>query len=259
MKFINILILIFLFNNLKAQNFLIEYERITYEEFENGVTKICPTLLYTNIEESIFLEDRVINGYSTEVSLEKYRLKDTLGIKIKGDEIGQIIHKNFNANTYKQRRRVAGYKNQTYGLVIDSILPNFEWVLKNEYKEILGYKVQKATSNFLGRIITAWFTSDLSISDGPWKFSNLPGLILMAEINLNKESYLVYEAVSLKQIKKFPNFNFTNTPAFSLEEINKFYLEKYENQFKYFRTKTNGEIKLRKDDLDFEPIIFQSN
>lgn len=259
MKLIHIILLFFLSNYLNAQNFLISYERITYEEFENGVTKICPTLLYTNIEESIFLEDRVINGYSTEVSLKKYRSKDTLGIKIKGDEIGQIIHKKFDTNTYKQRRRVAGYKNQTYGLVIDSILPDFLWVLKNEYKEILGFKVQKATSTFLGRAITAWFTSDLSISDGPWKFSNLPGLILMVEIKLNEESYLVYEAVSLKQIEKFPNFNFTNTPNFSLEEIHEFYLKKYENQFKYYRTKTNGEIKLRKDDLDFEPIIFKSN
>ena len=37
-----------------------------------------------------------------------------------------------------------------------------------------------AVSDFRGRRWTAWFAPDISISDGPWKFSGLPGLIMEA-------------------------------------------------------------------------------
>jgi len=259
MKKIFNIIFILSINNLIAQNLLIKYERTLYEEFENGVNKICPTILYTNSEESYFLEDRVINGHSTEVSLENYRLNDTLGIKIKGDSLGQLVYKNLNKIFFNQRRRVAGYKNETYGFISDTILPKFEWSLKKEFDEILGYEVQKATTKYLDRFITAWFTYDISISNGPWKFTNLPGLILKVEIKLTNESYLIYEATSIKTIKTIPYFDFSNTTKFSLEEIEDFYKKKYKNQYNYLRTKTNGDIKIRKDDLDFKPIIYDSN
>ncbi|SFN65852.1 GLPGLI family protein [Chryseobacterium oleae] len=44
-----------------------------------------------------------------------------------------------------------------------------------------GYKAQKALTNFGGRIWTAWFTKDINVSDGPYKFSGLPGLIVKLE------------------------------------------------------------------------------
>lgn len=54
-----------------------------------------------------------------------------------------------------------------------------EWVLHEESaKNILGYKCQKATCKFRGREWTAWFALDVPISDGPWKFCGLPGLIM---------------------------------------------------------------------------------
>lgn len=56
---------------------------------------------------------------------------------------------------------------------------HFRWVIqKNETKEILGYTCQKATGEFRGRHYTAWFTSEIPVSAGPYKFRGLPGLIL---------------------------------------------------------------------------------
>ncbi|MFC0344157.1 GLPGLI family protein [Epilithonimonas hispanica] len=55
------------------------------------------------------------------------------------------------------------------------------WKLTNEFSKILNYNVQKATTEFGGRKWTAWFTKDIPIQDGPYKFKGLPGLILKIE------------------------------------------------------------------------------
>jgi GLPGLI family protein len=57
-------------------------------------------------------------------------------------------------------------------------LPLQEWEIHSETKEISGYTVQKATTNYAGRDYVAWFTAEIPISDGPYKFSGLPGLII---------------------------------------------------------------------------------
>lgn len=53
-----------------------------------------------------------------------------------------------------------------------------QWNILPDTKVIEGYKVQKATTNFAGRDWIAWFTNDIQIQDGPYKFHGLPGLIL---------------------------------------------------------------------------------
>ena len=55
------------------------------------------------------------------------------------------------------------------------------WKIYPETKTIENYKVQKATAKFAGRNWTAWFTNDIQIPDGPYKFRGLPGLILQIE------------------------------------------------------------------------------
>jgi GLPGLI family protein len=44
-----------------------------------------------------------------------------------------------------------------------------------------GYPAQKAVAEFGGRVWTAWFTKEIPLSDGPYKFSGLPGLIVKLE------------------------------------------------------------------------------
>lgn len=55
------------------------------------------------------------------------------------------------------------------------------WKIKEEKSNFFGYKVQKAEVDFGGRQWIAWFTNDIPISDGPYKFYGLPGLILKIE------------------------------------------------------------------------------
>jgi len=54
----------------------------------------------------------------------------------------------------------------------------FEWKLISDQDSIIaGYACKKAECNKNGRIWTAWYAPDIPISEGPYKFNGLPGLI----------------------------------------------------------------------------------
>jgi len=52
------------------------------------------------------------------------------------------------------------------------------WLLKEDTIIIAGYMCQRAECRWRGRDWTAWFTPEIPISEGPWKFMGLPGLIV---------------------------------------------------------------------------------
>lgn len=56
-----------------------------------------------------------------------------------------------------------------------------KWEIRNTYEKQNGYSTQKAVVYFGGRTWTAWFTKDIPVNDGPYKFSGLPGLIVKLE------------------------------------------------------------------------------
>lgn len=66
---------------------------------------------------------------------------------------------------------------QNYYLYEDT-LNNQTWQLEEDTQTILGYHCQKTVCEWRGRSYTAWFTEDIPLSDGPYKFCGLPGLIV---------------------------------------------------------------------------------
>ena len=66
-------------------------------------------------------------------------------------------------------------------------IPKLKWEISPRTKTIMGYDCQCATVTFRGREYEAWFTSDIPLSYGPWKFQGLPGLIL--EVKDSKNEY----------------------------------------------------------------------
>ncbi len=60
----------------------------------------------------------------------------------------------------------------------EEAVPKLDWQITSEEKEIGGYKSQKATVSYRGRVWTAWFTEELPMPYGPYIFGGLPGLIL---------------------------------------------------------------------------------
>ena len=63
----------------------------------------------------------------------------------------------------------------------DEPLDLMDWKMSFGTKEIHGYPCFKAECDFRGRHWTAWFTMQIPVKDGPWKFCGLPGLILEME------------------------------------------------------------------------------
>ncbi len=56
-----------------------------------------------------------------------------------------------------------------------------EWKIEPDKQKIGEYNTQKATTNFGGRNWIAWFSSDIPLQEGPYKFHGLPGLIVKLE------------------------------------------------------------------------------
>ena len=66
-------------------------------------------------------------------------------------------------------------------------IDDLNWEILPETKEVAGFVAQRAKASFSGRDYTAWFTTEIPISEGPYKFRGLPGLIL--EISDNDDYY----------------------------------------------------------------------
>ncbi len=100
-------------------------------------------------------------------------------------------------------------------------LPKQTWTVCDEKQEILGYPCQKATTQYLGRDYTAWFTTKIPISNGPWKFGGLPGMILNVA---DAEGHYVFECTGIEQLKeKVPivkyEFNYIKTTRKELNKV----------------------------------------
>lgn len=70
------------------------------------------------------------------------------------------------------------YLESNHYLVTD-IVPKINWKINiKKTKKVLKYNCTEATGMYRGNKITAFFTKDIPISAGPYKFGGLPGLIL---------------------------------------------------------------------------------
>lgn len=77
----------------------------------------------------------------------------------------------------------------------------FDWKMTGQKEKIGDYNTQKATTSFGGRNWTAWFSTDIPLQDGPYKFYGLPGLIVKIEDDQKNYSWL------LKGNKKLSNYS----------------------------------------------------
>ena len=120
------------------------------------------------------------------------------------------------------------------------------WKRSDEVKTEGQYTLQKATANFGGRKWIAWFSKNISLSEGPYKFRGLPGLIF--EIEDERKNFIFKLIKSYKLSKtyeaKFLNsFMGKNPIAVSQKIIAKKQLELYSDPLKEiaesFKNNTN--------------------
>lgn len=95
--------------------------------------------------------------------------------------------KNLNSNDFQNLRLYFNKDSNRYhiqssvdGLVykfIDEVTP-LNWDLQDEVKQIKNYKAKKAITRAFGKKWIAWYTEQIPVGYGPYKFQGLPGLIV---------------------------------------------------------------------------------
>ncbi len=83
--------------------------------------------------------------------------------------------------------------------IYEDDLKNIKWNITKEKATILSYSCQKATAKFRGRTYEAWFTTDIPVNNGPWKFGGLPGLIMRVS---DSQKHFAFECIGLERLKK---------------------------------------------------------
>lgn len=205
---------LFSFQNNKQVKGIFEYEQIQTKdkEFKSYVTFYN---LYLNSNFSIYTQifTEELDEKYTEFSEEG--VSDVIVIKPKKKEM-KIVYNNHTKDEMYFKDLVAFdvkfVKEEDFKM---------DWKLYDETRKYGNRICKKATTNFRGRIYTAWYSSELNSNIGPWKFKNTPGLIF--EIYDNDK--ILHIKLKKLNTKKISNVNFweneNNNKIISLESYKK--------------------------------------
>ncbi|MDR1369100.1 MAG: GLPGLI family protein [Dysgonamonadaceae bacterium] len=149
-----------------------------------------------------FVRDSIASSPSAENELVKKvneYIKDPANI---GKVPSFIYRGDFPAYLYKDytKEKIIVTDNiSSYYFVYEDELSPQNWTILGDTMTILGYSCQKAQCSFRGREWEAWFAADIPVSEGPWKFSGLPGLIMMLK---DTQSHYSFEMKGLQQVNE---------------------------------------------------------
>ncbi|MFY1045196.1 GLPGLI family protein [Chryseobacterium sp. GP-SGM7] len=238
------LILIFSFFQLNGQikfksDFSIKNTPLQTKELGKSTTNIYYKVKFSNDSKSTSKRETVCllqvgkniskffdyNQLRYDSIVQKYNHKDFLGaaeveelLKIRVVWSNVIVKKDDTLTVQDRFKNLYQY---------DELKPDFNWKLEEGSKKILDYNCKKATLEYGGRIYTAWYTKDIPINNGPYKFEGLPGLIL--EMSDSKNDF-VFEAVGINN-KPLPIYIRNDDKIFlvSKEKFRSIEVSYYEN------------------------------
>ncbi len=231
-RFLTILLLQYFFTGLFAQNMII-YERKLNFNKSNYILYINDTLSYWQYVKDVGKIDSTLT------------LAD--GKKIRLDHHYDYIIPELEAYPYKRyvlkdrKNKIVYYMEfrptgRVFYHVKDSLFP-MSWKELPDKKFIMGFMCNAAETFFRGRKYVAYYTPEIPIPEGPWKFGGLPGLILVVEEGSGELHWKV------KKIIK----NYQSVPEMPpLNEYNFITRTEYVDQMKKFYDKT---IKKRRAEL----------
>lgn len=188
-----------------AQNVAIEVSYIAHTpSLKDGKTDLTNQyILLANTAESKFYSPKteyLDSLNSTPEGKAKYQEMTTNAYL--GNKMDQIPRKD---GTYYILKSLAGNQMKyfdTAGLdkyFYEEQPEEWHWKIGDTKKEILGYECTEASTEYHGRKWTVWFTPEIPIQNGPWKFDGLPGLIL--EANADGDQYR-FVATGIQQTSK---------------------------------------------------------
>lgn len=193
---------------------LYQFERQALEE-DKTVQLTDTLLLATGNIHSIFLDplykerlerarkERINRSRKAKlIHIEHQNLSDILELKEKGSDYKEE-NNGSPLQVYKDRSKnevSSVFNSYVNNIECTQHIPSMQqWQFIEGTDSILGYACGKATTRYAGRAYTAWFTFDIPINDGPWKFYGLPGLIMKVEDDAH---IFRFEAIGIEQYKK---------------------------------------------------------
>ena len=201
-----------------SQTFTYEY---TYKLDSTDLNRISQDVLNLDINNShsLFYSLNRIKRNNYAKALETEIENNTLNLKsapksgvhwsIKNDtsQGSVVVYEDYSIYKYK-------YSDQI----------NLDWQLQDSTKLYDHLKLNKATTSFRGRDYIAWYTLEIPLSYGPYKFYGLPGLIV--EIyDENKHHH--FKMVETSQIRLDENY-FSEFKLISKDDFKEFF-DKYES------------------------------
>lgn len=225
---------------------------------------VANTSVYTQHDLQID-PDQQLSNFLFKGLLDKFD-SDTISREMDGNNENIVIVKKSDAPPPPITNQKNLKKNQLisyesiYGekkfYLIKEDLPEFDWNIENETKEILGYQVQRATTHFRGREYEVWFAPAINLQDGPWKFYGLPGLILEAKSTDNFVEFLAYELhlnippTTLEELSttypKISPIDFTEKKAIEAKNV--------KQQAKYLESQNPSDVEVKIETNDLEII-----
>jgi Protein of unknown function (Porph_ging). len=148
---------------------------------------LSDSILY--LKKNQELNDDNINSVMEQVS----KLTDGINTNLLASN---SVYKNFpNKGTTFFR----AYADSKYFKVIQPLA--MTWKLEPSKDTIIAsYHCKKATTTFAGRNYNAWYTTQIPISEGPYKFNGLPGLIIKINDIENEHRFIL---TSFKMLKYY--------------------------------------------------------
>ena len=163
-----------------AQNkrFIYEYKFIS-DSTNTADVKTEMMFLDTTKDGSKYYSYTVFNSDSLMKADLEQQLKATGSINVKsGMQKGSVrysVTKTYPDYKINLHRRLGM---DAYNISDDR---KINWKILPEKEKIGEWNVQKAEADFAGRKWIAWFSTEIPIQDGPYKFRGLPGLIVKIE------------------------------------------------------------------------------
>ena len=106
------------------------------------------------------------------------------------------LYKNHSTGSFMNEADIFGKK----VIIKDSII-NFNWEITDETKTIGNFVCKKATAVYNNNKINAWFTDKIPVSEGPYIYGGLPGLII--ELDNGPKIFAVTKIEQTKEDFKF--------------------------------------------------------
>lgn len=165
---------------LSAQEKLrVEYEVIPY--YESAGKDEFDIIQMPSLFELI--SDKNESLYNIVPKIDNTQTDTSGGISATMSADANPVYKNTENKTYTEEARIS----EKIFLIRDD-LPQIDWKITRETKEIAGFPVLKATAVLNDEYKTeveAWFSPKLNYKDGPDKFWGLPGIILEVRTQIN--------------------------------------------------------------------------